>query len=188
LNTAGGQEVEIFDQQFSTIPNSPVTTCTPTTCAAQGAVCGTINNWCGGTLTCGPGCNAGDLCGAVAPNQCCHPATCASLGDNCGTVSNGCGGTLNCGGSCAAGSACVSNKCVVCATCASAGQSCGTLNDGCGHVLTCNNCPTGQTCNSSNQCVVFVPPPVPAAPFPLVGGLAGLFLALGSVFLARRRS
>jgi hypothetical protein len=55
--------------------------------------------------------------------------------------------------------------------------------------LTCNNCPSGQTCNSSNQCAIPLPPPiVPAAPIPLVAGLAAILVALGTVFAARRRS
>jgi hypothetical protein len=182
----GVGEVAIYDSR-DPVPNSPLSTCNPVACGSQGAACGTVNDWCGTVLSCGT-CASSAVCGAITPNQCCQPATCSSLGFSCGTASDGCGGTLNCGAACGTGSSCVSNKCVACATCASQGQSCGTLNDGCGHVLTCNNCPSGQTCNSSNQCVVFVPPPVPAAPLPLVGGLAGLFLALGSVFLARRRS
>jgi hypothetical protein len=38
------------------------TSCTPTTCAAQGKNCGTISNGCGGTLTCG-GCTSPQTCG-----------------------------------------------------------------------------------------------------------------------------
>jgi hypothetical protein len=44
--------------------------CTPTTCAAQGATCGTIANGCGGTLSCG-GCTAPATCGGGGtPNAC----------------------------------------------------------------------------------------------------------------------
>jgi len=69
--------------------------CTPTTCAAKGANCGTIPDGCGGTLTCGV-CTAPNVCVA---NVCgvCTPTTCAALGKNCGTVPDGCGGTLTCG-------------------------------------------------------------------------------------------
>jgi endoglucanase len=88
------------------------TMCTPTTCAALGATCGTPANGCGGTLSCGS-CGAGQSCNAS--NQCttatCTPTTCAALGATCGTPSNGCGGALSCG-SCLAGQTCnAANKC-----------------------------------------------------------------------------
>jgi hypothetical protein len=38
--------------------------CTPSTCAAQGAECGIIDNGCGGSLDCG-GCTAPEVCGAA---------------------------------------------------------------------------------------------------------------------------
>lgn len=45
-------------------------TCTPTTCAAQGATCGSIPDGCGGTLQCG-GCASGSTCGGGGtPNVC----------------------------------------------------------------------------------------------------------------------
>lgn len=43
--------------------------CTPTTCAAAGAQCGTISDGCGGTLTCGD-CTAPDVCGVSLANVC----------------------------------------------------------------------------------------------------------------------
>ncbi|XXT24968.1 calcium-binding EGF-like domain-containing protein [Sorangium sp. So ce429] len=39
-------------------PNCETPACVPTTCAAQGATCGTIDDGCGGTLTCGEPCVA----------------------------------------------------------------------------------------------------------------------------------
>jgi parallel beta-helix repeat protein len=46
------------------------TSCTPTTCAAQGTDCGSISDGCGGTLTCG-GCSLPDTCsGGGTPNVC----------------------------------------------------------------------------------------------------------------------
>jgi hypothetical protein len=46
------------------------TTCTPTTCAAQGKNCGSISNECGGTLNCGT-CTAPATCGGGGtPNVC----------------------------------------------------------------------------------------------------------------------
>ena len=62
--------IEVFDLN---------STCTPTTCAAQGKNCGTISNGCGGTLTCGT-CGSGqtctnNVCGTAAPSP--APMTCA---------------------------------------------------------------------------------------------------------------
>ena len=49
---------------------NPGTTCTPTTCAAQGKSCGTIADGCGGTLSCGS-CVAPQTCGGGGvPNVC----------------------------------------------------------------------------------------------------------------------
>ena len=76
-------------------------TCTPTTCAAQGKNCGSISNGCGGTLSCG-NCTSPQTCGGggtanVCGGGSCTPTTCAAQGKNCGSISNGCGGTLSCG-------------------------------------------------------------------------------------------
>src|SRR5262249_57345686 len=86
------------------VPNtlfiSKPTTCTPTTCAAQGKNCGTIADGCGGTLTCGS-CTAPQTCGGRGvANVCataCTQTTCAAQGKNCGTIPNGRSGTLSCG-------------------------------------------------------------------------------------------
>ena len=96
---------------------NPASSCTPTTCAAQGKNCGTISNGCGGTLTCGS-CTAPQTCGGGGvANLCgggCTPTTCAAQGKNCGTIADGCGGTLTCG-SCTAPQTCggggVANVC-----------------------------------------------------------------------------
>ncbi len=129
--------------------------CTPTTCAAAGATCGSIADGCGGTLNCGS-CAPGHSCVA---NQCeaiCAPASCASLGASCGTPVDGCGGTLNCG-SCGAGELCsAANQCVpTCtpATCASVGAQCGSVSDGCGGTLDCGTCGANEACDAANQCV-----------------------------------
>lgn len=118
--------------------------CTPRTCSAAGATCGSAPDGCGGVLECGT-CDGGQTCSTS--NVCCTPTTCADAGAQCGPVSDGCGHTLDCG-TCGGGLSCVANACV-CAptTCAAQGVACGQLSDGCGGTLTCDACPTGQTCN-----------------------------------------
>lgn len=71
--------------------------CTPTTCAAEGAECGQINDTCGGTLDCGE-CSGHDTCGGGGePYVCgCTPPTCPP-GANCGTIPNPCGDPIQCG-------------------------------------------------------------------------------------------
>jgi hypothetical protein len=52
--------------------------CTPTSCQAQGASCGSISDGCGGSLDCG-GCAAPETCGgAGTPNVCGAPSSGAS--------------------------------------------------------------------------------------------------------------
>jgi hypothetical protein len=53
------------------------TTCSPTTCAAQGTNCGTIPDSCGGTLTCGT-CTAPQTCGGGGVANVCGGGTTAS--------------------------------------------------------------------------------------------------------------
>jgi hypothetical protein len=130
--------------------------CTPTTCSALGAACGSISDGCGGTLACGT-CATGQTCNAS--NQCvCVPTTCAAQGATCGSISDGCGGTLACG-TCPTGQTCsASNQCICTpTTCAAQGAVCGSISDGCGGTLACGTCPTGQTCNASHQCDVCTP-------------------------------
>ena len=87
------------------------TSCTPTTCKAAGAQCGSVGDGCGGMLDCGS-CQFGMACGAGGtPNRCgvseagCTPKTCAELGATCGPMGDGCGGTLQCG-TCPSGQTC----------------------------------------------------------------------------------
>lgn len=92
------------------------TMCTPTTCAAQGANCGTISDGCGGMLVCGS-CTGVDTCGGGGtPNVCgCTDdgMTCSTNGQVCGLAINNCGQTISCG-SCPG--RCCFDSCV-CPTC-----------------------------------------------------------------------
>ncbi|QDE69915.1 Ig-like domain-containing protein [Myxococcus xanthus] len=124
-----------------------LTTCTPTTCEAQGKTCGTIPNGCGATLSCGT-CGAGQMCSAA--NVCvCAPTTCAAQGKNCGTIPDGCGSTLSCG-TCGAGQACSAANVCVCVptTCAAQNRTCGSMSDGCGGTLDCGTCGAGSACDT----------------------------------------
>jgi hypothetical protein len=80
--------------------------CVPTTCAAEGKTCGTIDDGCGIRINCGAcappqTCGGGgveNVCGT--PDRECVPTTCAAEGKTCGTIDDGCGIRINCG-SCA---------------------------------------------------------------------------------------
>ncbi|GEM_PF-6609847 len=70
-----------------TEPDTEPDTCEPTTCEAEEAECGEINDGCGGTLDCGT-CEDGE-CGLMEPNVCgCDPWTddefCTETGAECG--------------------------------------------------------------------------------------------------------
>lgn len=136
--------------------------CQPTTCAAEGAECGTIET-CGETLSCGE-CSEGESCNAE--NRCeCAPTTCEELGAECGTIDDGCGGALDCGGcdgfeSCGEEGTPEANLCQACValTCEDAGAQCGAVDDGCGGELDCGGCEAGEACGEAgsadaNQCV-----------------------------------
>jgi peptidoglycan/xylan/chitin deacetylase (PgdA/CDA1 family)/endo-1,4-beta-D-glucanase Y len=144
---------------------TPGTTCTPTTCAAQGKNCGSISDGCGATILCGT-CTSPDTCGGGGvTNVCgttCTPTTCAAAGATCGSISDGCGTTLNCG-SCTSPDTCggggVANQCGTASctptTCSAQGKNCGSISDGCGGTLNCGSCTSPQTCGgggTSNVC------------------------------------
>ena len=104
--------------EVSSDGKSCVAKCTPTTCTAQRATCGTIPNGCGGTLECGS-CTAPQTCGGggtanICGGDVCTPKTCTTLKATCGTLPDGCGGNLQCG-SCTAPQTCggggVANAC-----------------------------------------------------------------------------
>jgi hypothetical protein len=136
------------------------TDCTPTTCSAAGAACGSVDDGCGGTLSCGTCTVSGETCGGGGvPNVCgavaCTATTCAAAGKNCGTIDDGCGGTLACGTCTVAGETCggggIANVCAAgtCTptTCAAEGKECGTISDGCSDTLECGTCAgSGEAC------------------------------------------
>jgi hypothetical protein len=143
--------------------------CTPTSCAAQGANCGTIPDGCGGTLSCGT-CAPPETCGGGgAANVCgCMPTSCAAQGKNCGTIADGCGGVLSCG-TCAAPQVCggggVANVCGCTPTsCAAQGKDCGTIPNGCGGTLSCGTCAPPETCGGGGAANVCGCRPLAACP------------------------
>jgi hypothetical protein len=136
---------------------TPLASCVPTTCAAQGKNCGSIPNGCGGTLICGS-CAAGTVCSTNVCVVSCTPTTCAAQGKDCGNIPDGCGGTLICG-SCAAGTVCSANVCAASCTpttCAIQGKNCGSIPDGCGGTLACGSCASGQACSTNHLCTVTI--------------------------------
>lgn len=90
-------------------------TCTPTTCEAQHATCGTISDGCGDTLNCGPTTYASCDCDAGAVYfETSGADTCGNLCDS-GCTARGFGvhsSSVGLCGDCAVGSACQSNTCV----------------------------------------------------------------------------
>ncbi|MEZ4269072.1 MAG: DUF6067 family protein [Myxococcota bacterium] len=52
---------------------STVTVCLPLSCADRGAACGSVEDGCGGTLSCG-GCADGEVCGLSTANACTRPS------------------------------------------------------------------------------------------------------------------
>jgi len=134
-----------------------VASCTPTTCATEGANCGSISDGCGATLDCGT-CMAPDTCsGGGVPNVCgCTPlAVCPSI-DTCGSVPDGCGGMLTCG-PCSANMTCGFNGdpslCECNANCGACGSTCGghgtCFNGGTAAAnMTCSGIAYGSVCAS----------------------------------------
>jgi hypothetical protein len=87
--------------------------CTPTTCAQQGATCGSIPDGCGNTLDCGS-CTAPDTScgGGGTPNQCgCTDNGAACSGRVCGSAVDNCGQHVSCG-TCPANKTCCLTSCV----------------------------------------------------------------------------
>lgn len=71
-------------------PSTPDTgdVCTPKTCEDFQGACGSHDDGCGGTFSCGACESAADTC---------VPKTCTDLKQTCGNHDNGCNGTVSCG-------------------------------------------------------------------------------------------
>jgi hypothetical protein len=74
LSKGAGRWIVNLDPTRGDVTITGGSTCTPTTCAAQGKTCGTIANGCGGTLTCGS-CAAGQSCSTA--NVCVGGSSCS---------------------------------------------------------------------------------------------------------------
>jgi hypothetical protein len=151
-------------------PNLCGTSCTPTSCVAEGAECGAISDECGSVLSCG-NCPPGQTCGAAGPNKCgtgqtCVERNCTQAGAQCGLVGDGCGGVLDCGNCTTPGQTCggagVANQCGTGTggcnklTCDVQSVDCGAASDGCGGLLDCGGCELGYTCERGD-CVELPP-------------------------------
>lgn len=145
----------------------PTTSCTPTTCSAEGKSCGQISDGCSGQLNCG-NCTNGKICGTN--NQCinlqCVPLdTSVACRDSqsrqlCGPQSDGCSSTVDCGG-CAVGETCGGGGQSLCgvgsSTCKPKTQaeicayanSCGLQGDGCGGSVNCGSCTWPARCSGT---------------------------------------
>ena len=72
---SNGNSVNAWNHYVQMEAFGQATACAPTTCAAQGASCGSIADGCGGTLSCGT-CTAPQTCGgAGTANACGQPAS-----------------------------------------------------------------------------------------------------------------
>lgn len=145
--------------------------CAKTTCAEAGAECSSLDDGCGGTLTCAS-CVTGLTCGGGGvANRCgagvCVKATCDSLGAQCGRAGDGCGGVLDCGRcagtlTCGVPSAntCGSGSCVAendLSMCERFGKDCGPVLefDNCGNsrpIPSCGRCAESLRCGENGVC------------------------------------
>ncbi len=133
--------------------------CTPTTCADQGANCGTLANGCGGTIMCGS-CAAPATCGGGGtPNVCGTLPSCTDGEKNGSETGLDCGGPGGCprcqpGEQCMVATDCLSSVCVggVCtAPSCTDGVRNGLESDtDCGGL--CPKCASGRACQSPADC------------------------------------
>lgn len=93
------------DEMYTIIPfdwlqrqtGGVLSSCTPRTCADQNGMCGTIADFCGGTLDCG-GCGSNAVC---AMNHCCATENYDPTTGECGGGAVTCPrGFVDCGGAC----------------------------------------------------------------------------------------
>lgn len=113
----------------------------PYTCSSPqyAGKCGTFDNGCGGTISCG--CTGGQVCNN-GTQTCCSPTfTCPTpgVGSACGSFTNGCNGNVSCG--CPSGSgnenfSCSGGKCT-CVPDTCRGRT-GIQPDRCGGTLNCD--------------------------------------------------
>lgn len=121
--------------------------CVPSSCADRSHVCGTIEDGCGGLVSCGT-CPDDHVCNH---GQCIKPCV-PSCGDQCSGESN-CPGIM-CADDChLTGRTCVvsdgvgtcTGDCIP-RTCKSIGYDCQTVNDWCGDTIDCGECLPGSEC------------------------------------------
>ncbi len=121
--------------------------CTPIACPAT--ACGSLDDGCGGKLTC-PDCPSGKTCDTGTHTCVCKPITACPAGLDCGNVPDGCGGTFACA-TCTGGKTCntTTNKCETTCTPATTCPSgkCGDIDNGCGTgTLHCGGCTSPASC------------------------------------------
>lgn len=171
------------DPARNTCVTASTPTCTPRTCAEQGASCGPTSDGCGNILDCTAlvGCPSGKVCGIGAnsgqcvdpPPPSCTPGSAATLcAGTCGQVDNGCGtAVIDCEADaatrCPSGQTCggggtpgqcgsgtpVCTKFVESAVCTG---KCGQVGDGCGGIYNCNASNGGDVCDPllGEECVM----------------------------------
>lgn len=141
--------------------------CTPSSCEALSANCGTHPDGCGGDVSCGD-CGDDYYCAEQSDgsHQCeqgvCDPETCESLDIECGLASDECGGALDCGTCSGSQEACdMDNQCVcqpktLQQACEEMDYECGEheFDDGCGGTVegACGTCGGDEFCDATYSC------------------------------------
>jgi hypothetical protein len=130
--------------------------CTPPTCGSLS--CGTLNNGCGGPVSCGTCSGGGEKC---YDGGCCTPITCteaaeAGIFTGCADVDLGCGEHGSCS-TCGSGESCYDGGCCTPLSCAEAIDAglvtgCGPVDLGCGLAKSCSSCGSGEQCYKNACC------------------------------------
>jgi len=158
------------------VADPPPTVCTPSTCAAEGATCGSVPDGCGGTLACGS-CSGPQTCGgAGTANACgCAAVTCtggksqdpASCQCVCPSGETDCAGTCKdlqaddancgaCGTACSGGATCQSGACACPTGQVTCGGSCVDTQTDDAHCGACNTaCSSPRTCASGTCAIAY---------------------------------